>query len=65
MLMQGTRGQKKISPVSSAAHARTMRKGSTDHLTINIDSESAHLINSEETDEDKGMHFSPNYCLED
>lgn len=56
--MQGALGQKTISPVPSAAHTRTMRKGSTDHLTINIDSESARLINSEETDEDKGMHHS-------
>ncbi|KAL9423770.1 hypothetical protein AB3S75_035790 [Citrus x aurantiifolia] len=56
-VMQGTLGQKTISPVPSAAHTRTMRKGSTDHLTINIDSESARLINSEETDEDKGHVF--------
>lgn len=58
MLMQGTLGKKPISPVASAAHVRTMRKGSTDHLAINIDSESARLVNnSEETDdEDKGTH---------
>lgn len=34
-----------------------MRKGSTDHLTIDIGSESTRLINSAETDEDKGLHF--------
>lgn len=60
MLMQGTLAKKSISPVASAAHVRTMRKGSTDHLAINIDSEteSARLVNnSEETDdEDKGTH---------
>ncbi|KAL9420774.1 hypothetical protein AB3S75_038363 [Citrus x aurantiifolia] len=56
-VMQGTLEQKTISHVPSAAHTRTMRKGSTDHLTINIDSESARLINSEETDEDKGHVF--------
>lgn len=58
MLKQGTLGKKSVSPVASSAHVRTMRKGSTDHLAINIDSESAHLVNSsEEThDEDKGTH---------
>ncbi|XVE92257.1 hypothetical protein REPUB_Repub01dG0081100 [Reevesia pubescens] len=49
-------GKNAISPVPSAVHVRTMRKGSTDHLALNIDSESDHLINSEETDEDKGQH---------
>ncbi|GMH31093.1 hypothetical protein Nepgr_032936 [Nepenthes gracilis] len=43
-----------ISPISFAAHARTMRKGSSDHI-VNIDSE--HFINNEETDEDKGHVF--------
>ncbi|XP_031269852.1 myosin-11 [Pistacia vera] len=55
----GALGKKSISPVASAAHVRSMRKGSTDHLAINIDSESARLVNnSEETDdEDKGHVF--------
>ncbi|XWS63777.1 hypothetical protein CRYUN_Cryun06bG0130900 [Craigia yunnanensis] len=53
----GSLGKNTISPVASAAHVRTMRKGSTDHLALNIDSESDHLINSEETDEDKGHLF--------
>ena len=54
--MQGSLGKKTVSPVASAAHVRTMRKGSTDHLALNIDSESDCLINSEETDEEKGWH---------
>ena len=33
-----------------------MRKGSTDHLALDIDGESNRLINNEETDEDKGSH---------
>ncbi|XP_065875469.1 trans-Golgi network-localized SYP41-interacting protein 1 isoform X2 [Euphorbia lathyris] len=44
-------------PVPSAAQLRTMRKGSTDHLVLNVDSESASLINHEEKDEDKGHVF--------
>lgn len=54
MLMQGSLGKNTLSPVPSAAHVRTMRKGSTEHLALNIDSESDRLINNEETDEDKG-----------
>ncbi|KAK9934497.1 hypothetical protein M0R45_021638 [Rubus argutus] len=53
----GPLGSKTISPVSSAAHVRTMRKGSTDHLVIDIDSESTRLISNEDTDEDKGHVF--------
>ncbi|XVF02637.1 hypothetical protein REPUB_Repub04eG0191900 [Reevesia pubescens] len=53
----GSLGKNKISPVPSAAHVRTMRKGSTDHLALSIDSESDRLITSEETDEDKGHLF--------
>ncbi|KAK6252407.1 hypothetical protein QUC31_014127 [Theobroma cacao] len=52
-----SRGKSTISPVQSAAHVRTMRKGSTDHLSVNIDLESDRLINNEETDEDKGHLF--------
>ncbi|GAB4840526.1 hypothetical protein Ancab_021295 [Ancistrocladus abbreviatus] len=47
-----TRG---LSPVPSAAHVRTMRKGSSDHIALDIDA--ARLINNEETDEDKGHVF--------
>ncbi|EXB82445.1 hypothetical protein L484_027619 [Morus notabilis] len=50
-------GKSTISPVPSAAHVRTMRKGSTDHLSLDIDLESNRLINREETDEDKGHVF--------
>ncbi|PON91427.1 TGN-related, localized SYP41 interacting protein [Trema orientale] len=53
----GSLGKKTISPVPSAAHVRTMRKGSTDHLALDIDVESNRLINNEETDEDKGHVF--------
>ncbi|KAL6186403.1 hypothetical protein ACLB2K_042523 [Fragaria x ananassa] len=53
----GSRGSKTISPVPSAAHVRMMRKGSADHLAIDIDPESTRLISTEETDEDKGHVF--------
>ncbi|KAK6160319.1 hypothetical protein DH2020_003700 [Rehmannia glutinosa] len=46
-----------IHPVQSAAHARTLRKGSSDHLAINLDSESERFINNKESDEDKGHVF--------
>ncbi|KAK2636658.1 hypothetical protein Ddye_031450 [Dipteronia dyeriana] len=52
-----TIGKNSISPVPSAAQLRIMRKGSSDHLAINIESETASLINNEETDEDKGHVF--------
>ncbi|XP_019091669.1 PREDICTED: myosin heavy chain, striated muscle-like isoform X2 [Camelina sativa] len=54
---KGALGKKSISPVPTAAQVRTVRKGSTDHLSINIDSESEHLMNHNETDEDKGHVF--------
>uniref|UniRef100_A0A1J3HKH1 Uncharacterized protein n=1 Tax=Noccaea caerulescens TaxID=107243 RepID=A0A1J3HKH1_NOCCA len=54
---KGSLGKKSISPVPTAAQVRTVRKGSTDHLAINIDSESEHLMNHNETDEDKGHVF--------
>ncbi|KAJ4960888.1 hypothetical protein NE237_020798 [Protea cynaroides] len=53
----GSLGKKSISPVSSAAHVRTMRKGSSDHLALNIDSESDRLINHLKPDDDKGHVF--------
>lgn len=43
------------SSVTSAAHVRTLRKGSTDQLAINIDTESERLINDEEADQEKGI----------
>ncbi|XP_043723243.1 putative leucine-rich repeat-containing protein DDB_G0290503 isoform X2 [Telopea speciosissima] len=53
----GSLGKKSISPASSAAHVRTMRKGSSDHLALNIDSESDRLVNHLEPDDDKGHVF--------
>lgn len=53
----GPVGKTTISPVPSAAHVRTMRKGSADHLALDVDLESNRLINNEETDEDKGHVF--------
>ncbi|KAK9675473.1 hypothetical protein RND81_11G009200 [Saponaria officinalis] len=46
-----------ISPVPSVTHVRTMRKGSSDHIAVNIDSESSWLIDSEEAVENKGHVF--------
>jgi hypothetical protein len=43
-----------VSSVSTAAHARTMRKGSSDHLVLNIGSESERLIAAQDSD-DKGI----------
>ncbi|XP_023633238.1 COP1-interactive protein 1 isoform X2 [Capsella rubella] len=54
---KGALGKKSISPVPTAAQVRTVRKGSTDHLSINIDSDSEPLMNHNETDEDKGHVF--------
>ncbi|CAN8291269.1 unnamed protein product [Cochlearia groenlandica] len=54
---KGTLAKKSISPVPTAAQVRMVRKASTDHLSINIDSESEHLMNQNETDEDKGHVF--------
>lgn len=52
----GPIGKNSISAASTAAHVRTMRKGSNDHLVLNIDSESDRLIAAQETD-DKGHVF--------
>lgn len=54
MHMQGPLGKNLLPPIPAAAHVRTMRKGSSDHLALNIDSESDRLINHRETD-DKGL----------
>ncbi|CAF2253604.1 hypothetical protein YC2023_096467 [Brassica napus] len=51
------KGKKSISAVPTAAQVRMVRKASTDHLAINIDSESEHLMNNNEADEDKGHVF--------
>ncbi|KAL1565244.1 sporulation-specific protein 15-like isoform X1 [Salvia divinorum] len=48
-----------IPSVSSAAHVRPLRKGSSDHLAINIESESERLINDKGHNEDKGHAFKP------
>lgn len=53
--MQGPIAKKAVAQAAFAAHARTLRKGSNDHLAIDIDSESDRLIKNEETDEDKGV----------
>ncbi|KAL6634055.1 hypothetical protein ACP70R_026726 [Stipagrostis hirtigluma subsp. patula] len=49
----GPMGKASISSVSTAAHARTMRKGSSDHLVLNIGTESERLISAQDSD-DKG-----------
>ncbi|XP_061369987.1 trans-Golgi network-localized SYP41-interacting protein 1 isoform X2 [Gastrolobium bilobum] len=54
---EGSLGKKPIAPVPSAAHVRNMRKGSSDHLALDINVESDPLINSADTDEDKGHVF--------
>lgn len=54
--MQGSLGQTTKSPVLPATVARTVRKGSAEHLAINVDVESERLINNEGSDEDKGLH---------
>ncbi|RZC72132.1 hypothetical protein C5167_035301 [Papaver somniferum] len=55
----GPAGRNSTSPAasSSAAHVRSMRKGSSDHLALTIDSESDRLLNVPETDDDKGHVF--------
>ncbi|KAB1201199.1 hypothetical protein CJ030_MR0G004680 [Morella rubra] len=53
----GSLGQNTTSLVPPAVQVRTLRKGSTDHLSINIDGESERLISSQGTDEDKGHIF--------
>lgn len=63
MIAQGSHVNNAISPVPSAAQLRTMRKGSTDHLAINIDSESDNLINKGETDIDKGFYLITYFFL--
>ncbi|XP_068665100.1 trans-Golgi network-localized SYP41-interacting protein 1-like [Aristolochia californica] len=47
----------KIPSVLPSAHVRTLRKASSDHLAIDINSESDRLINHHEVDDDKGHVF--------
>ncbi|AES72106.1 TGN-related, localized SYP41-interacting protein, putative [Medicago truncatula] len=54
---EGSLGKKALSPVPLAAHVRNMRKGSSDHLALDIGGESDQLINSADTDDDKGHAF--------
>ncbi|XP_075634614.1 trans-Golgi network-localized SYP41-interacting protein 1-like isoform X1 [Castanea sativa] len=49
----GSLGQTSKCPVLPATVARTVRKGSAEHLAINVDVESERLINNEGSDEDK------------
>ncbi|XP_038892630.1 putative leucine-rich repeat-containing protein DDB_G0290503 [Benincasa hispida] len=55
----GPTGKSAMPPVpsASAAHARTLRKGSTDHLAIDIETESDRLIGKGMESEDKGHVF--------
>nr|GMD95532.1 COP1-interactive protein 1 isoform X1 [Ipomoea batatas] len=55
--MGSTSNNSASTSVPSAAHARTLRKGSTDHLALTIDSESERLLNDDEANEDKGHLF--------
>ncbi|CAA6659637.1 unnamed protein product [Spirodela intermedia] len=55
-IFQGHVGKKSVSPVPAAAHARTTRKPSSDHLALNVDTESERLISSRGID-DKGHVF--------
>lgn len=53
---EGSVGMSSKAPSSASAHVRTTRKGSNEHLVLNIDPESEQLIASHETD-DKGHVF--------
>lgn len=50
-------------PATTAAHVRTMRKGSSDHLAINIESESERFINDKGSDEDKGNFIKNSHSI--
>ncbi|KAK8937715.1 hypothetical protein KSP40_PGU018061 [Platanthera guangdongensis] len=52
---EGSVGMSSKSPIASA-HVRAMRKGSSDHLALTVDSEYEHLLTAQET-EDKGHVF--------
>ena len=53
--MQGPVSKPTISPVPSSTHVRSTWKGPSDHIALNIDSESSRLIDNEEAVEDKGL----------
>nr|GEV36735.1 hypothetical protein [Tanacetum cinerariifolium] len=53
----GSVGKRATPLVPSAAQMRSLRKGSDDHLSINIDPESDSLVDKHETVEDKGHKF--------
>ncbi|KAI3728370.1 hypothetical protein L6452_17004 [Arctium lappa] len=53
----GPVGKRAMPLVPSAAHVRTLWKGSNDHLAINMDPESDRLIDTQETVEDKRHIF--------
>ncbi|KAG8071318.1 hypothetical protein GUJ93_ZPchr0006g45259 [Zizania palustris] len=52
----GSAGKASISSLPTAAHSRIMRKGSSDHLVLNIGRESERLITAQDSD-DKGILF--------
>lgn len=54
LFFQGSVSKATISPVPSSTHVRTLRKGSSDHIAVNIDSESSRLLDNEPV-EDKGL----------
>lgn len=54
----GSVSKPSISPVPSSTHVRTMWKGSSsDHIAVNVDSESSRLFDNEGAVEDKGHVF--------
>ncbi|KAI3694168.1 hypothetical protein L1987_77129 [Smallanthus sonchifolius] len=53
----GSVGKRSTPLVTYAAHVRTLRRESNDHLALNIDPESDRLIDEHETAEDKGHIF--------
>lgn len=55
VLMQGPVVNMPIPPGPSIAQVRSLKKGSSDQLAINIDSESDRLISKKDTTEDKGL----------
>lgn len=60
-LMQGPLVNIPIPPAPSNAQV-TFRKGSNDHLAIDIDSESERLISKKDTAEEKGL-VSNEHCV--
>ncbi|XP_028791233.1 protein Spindly-like [Neltuma alba] len=52
---EGSLGKKATSSVLQAVHMLNMRKGSTDHLLLDIDSEPSSLINKSDIDDKEGI----------